>query len=1640
MLSVNPASSGSSASSATDNSNIAAFVSQNTIGILAVVPGSPTSVVATSGNTQLAVTWVAPVSDGGSAIAKYVVKYSSNGGARGSWTQFVPSPRMLITASSCIVTDLTNGTTYVVKVIADNAVGISLPSVNSAPATPAATVPDSPTSVVATSGNAQLAVTWTAPASTGGSAITEYLVKYSINNGSTWTRWGKSTLITATSCTVTGLTNGTPSVIKVIAKNAIGISPPSANSGPATPLGTALTPTFGATTATADGFTVQITNHDSSYSWAGTATASGTVAISGTGFVTVTGVAPGTSSTATITTTRAGYTGGTADVAAMSVVGTALTPTFGTQTATSDGFTVVISNYDSNYTWAGTATASGSVAINSSTGLATITGVAPGTSSTATITTTRSGYTGGTAHVSQTSVVGAALNPTFGTPTATADGFTVVITNYDSSYTWAGTATASGSVAIDSIGFVTVTGVAPGTSSTATITTTRAGYTGGTADVAAMSVVGTALTPTFGTTTATADGFTVQISNYDSSYTWAGTATAPGISISGSGLVTVTGVAANTSSTATITTTKPNTVGGTAPVTATSLAAALTPTFGTTTATVDGFTVVITNYNVAYTWAGSATASGSVAIDSTGFVTVTGVATGTSSTATITTTRVGYAVGTAPVTATSLAAALTPTFGATTATADGFTVQITNHDSSYSWAGTATASGTVAISGTGFVTVTGVAPGTSSTATITTTKSNTVGGSATVAATSLLAMSMVTVGNPGNAADTNYGSLYGAVSYSYQIGKYDVTGSQYTVFLNAVGSTDTYALYNVSMGTDINVAQISQSGSSGSYTYAVLNSTGSRPISYVSWFDCARFSNWMANGQPSGAQSSTTTENGAYNMNGATTGNAVAANTTNPNTSSPPTFRIPLENEWYKAAYYSPYYNGPVVGGYYAYATRSDTAPGTTMGSSFNQANYKSAFDHSTDVGAFSDSGSFYGTFDQSGNVYQWNDLDGTAGSLRGVRGGYWYSNAPGVSSLNRITSDPSFESYGDTGFRLASPAAALNPTFGATTATADGFTVPITNFDSSYTWAGTATASGSVAIDSTGLVTVTGVAALTSSTATITTAKSNTVGGTADVTATSLAAALTPTFGATTATADGFTVPITNYDSSYTWAGTATASGTVVVTDTGSGTGLATITGVAVNTSSTATITTTQTGYAGGSNTVAATSLNTALTPAFGTTTATADGFTVVITNYDSSYTWAGTATASGTVAISGTGLVTVTGVAANTLSTATITTAQTGYVGGSNTVAATSLAAALTPTFGSTTATTNGFTVQITNYNSSYTWAGNATASGSVSISGTGLVTVSGVAAETSSTATITTTKSNTVGGSATVTRKSLMAMSMVTVGNPGNTAGTTSYGAVSYSYQIGAYDVTGSQYTAFLNAVGSTDTYALYNASMGTNSNVAQISRSGTSGTYTYAVKNGTGSRPISYVSWFDSARFSNWMANGQPRGAQTSTTTENGAYNLNGATTGNAKAVNATNPNTSSAPTYRIPLENEWYKAAYYDPTLNSGTGGYWTYATQSNSAPGTTIGSSANQANYNNAFERSTDVGSFSGSGSFYGTFDQSGNVFQWNDLDGTAGSYRGLRGGDWNVNSYYVSSSSRSNNDPPSVGSDLIGFRLAGPV
>jgi len=283
-------------------------------------------------------------------------------------------------------------------------------------------------------------------------------------------------------------------------------------------------------------------------------------------------------------------------------------------------------------------------------------------------------------------------------------------------------------------------------------------------------------------------------------------------------------------------------------------------------------------------------------------------------------------------------------------------------------------------------------------------------------------------------------------------------------------------------------------------------------------------------------------------------------------------------------------------------------------------------------------------------------------------------------------------------------------------------------------------------------------------------------------------------------------------------------------------------------------------------------------------------------------------------------------------------------------------------------------------------------------------------------------------------------------VTVGNLGNTNDTTGYGAVGYSYQIGKYEVTIGQYTDFLNAVAAADPYSLYNTNMGTNLNTAGISRSGTSGGYSYSVINNggpSGNRPITYVSWFDAARFANWMQNGQGSGS-----TETGAYTLvGGQTSGTAPA---RNPGAQ----FYIPTENEWYKAAFYSPVKSGpGSPGYYHYATQSDSVPGNAIGSLTNQANYQSGvysvtqegdYSSSqnylTDVGAFTNSASYYGTFDQSGNVQEWNDLTGAAGFSRGLRGGDWGGSAFGMSRSGRNDSTSTNHTNSNLGFRLASPV
>ena len=247
-------------------------------------------------------------------------------------------------------------------------------------------------------------------------------------------------------------------------------------------------------------------------------------------------------------------------------------------------------------------------------------------------------------------------------------------------------------------------------------------------------------------------------------------------------------------------------------------------------------------------------------------------------------------------------------------------------------------------------------------------------------------------------------------------------------------------------------------------------------------------------------------------------------------------------------------------------------------------------------------------------------------------------------------------------------------------------------------------------------------------------------------------------------------------------------------------------------------------------------------------------------------------------------------------------------------------------------------------------------------------------------------------------------------VTVGDPGNAAdteimtccvgdgssgdGTTGYGSVGSVYRISQHEVTNSQYAEFLNAVAETDTYGLYNTSMDGGvwggSVFGGISRSGSSGSYAYSAIPGQENNPVNFVSYYDSLRFANWMHNGQPTGAQGIATTEDGAYAFSGMT-----IVGSRNPGA----TIFLASEDEWYKAAYYDAVSTS----YFDYAAGSDvKTTCTTPGPTPNTGNcYGGAGVTLTDVGSYTGSPSPYGTFDQGGNVDEWVEAIGA------IRGGGW---------------------------------
>ena len=247
----------------------------------------------------------------------------------------------------------------------------------------------------------------------------------------------------------------------------------------------------------------------------------------------------------------------------------------------------------------------------------------------------------------------------------------------------------------------------------------------------------------------------------------------------------------------------------------------------------------------------------------------------------------------------------------------------------------------------------------------------------------------------------------------------------------------------------------------------------------------------------------------------------------------------------------------------------------------------------------------------------------------------------------------------------------------------------------------------------------------------------------------------------------------------------------------------------------------------------------------------------------------------------------------------------------------------------------------------------------------------------------------------------------MDFVTVGDAGNapdtevmtTDGTTGYGAVGYDYRIGTYEVTAAQWAAVRAAAPTV----------------------GNSGSY-------SGSQPTAKTTWYEAAKFCNWLTTGD---------VNSGVYN-----TSTWGIMDHQTAGTTYGTAYFIPTEDEWYKASYFDPAKAGGTGGYWDYPTRSDSAPtakgvSNQLGVAPGSANYNYAVGTPTNVGAYNlkPSTSAYGTFDQGGNVWEWNETAVTSSS-RGLRGGCWFNGSYDLAASGRVDYYP-ALEINSVGFRVA---
>jgi formylglycine-generating enzyme len=259
-------------------------------------------------------------------------------------------------------------------------------------------------------------------------------------------------------------------------------------------------------------------------------------------------------------------------------------------------------------------------------------------------------------------------------------------------------------------------------------------------------------------------------------------------------------------------------------------------------------------------------------------------------------------------------------------------------------------------------------------------------------------------------------------------------------------------------------------------------------------------------------------------------------------------------------------------------------------------------------------------------------------------------------------------------------------------------------------------------------------------------------------------------------------------------------------------------------------------------------------------------------------------------------------------------------------------------------------------------------------------------------------------------------------VFVGNQANTfdftGDPTPAGSVSYVYRIGTYEISRDMINK-ANNLG--------------NLGITLFDMTPYGG-------NGV-NRPATGISWNEAARFINWLntSTGSPPAYKFALQPGSVGYNANASNqlwTPSDPGYDFNNPYRNGLAQYFLPSADEWYKAAYNDPTSDV----YYDFPTGSDSQP-TAVGSgtAAGTAVYNQTTAHGPADITLAGGLSLYGTMGQGGNVYEWEETDydmvNDSGS-RGLRGGDWDDNSTGLRSTTRANVSPATQFND-IGFRVA---